>query len=105
MYLLEMRPRGGAGHMVTPAEAGRGTSRGRFISAVQFIRPLEGHLEGLFCVGAFGPQRLCCFITSAEKALQRAFVTFPPLTPLGTKRCQNSVAELECFKCRRLKRL
>lgn len=49
------------------------------MTAVQLMCPLEGHLEGLFRVCAFAPQRLCYFITSAEKPLQRAFLMFQAL--------------------------
>lgn len=68
----------------------KGTRRGHFITVVQLIRPVEGHREGLFCVCAFGPQRCCYFITSAEKPLQSAFLMFHPLK--GT--LQQTLAEL-----------
>lgn len=68
----------------------KGTRRGHFITVVQLIRPVEGHPEGLFCVCAFGPQRCCYFITSAEKPLQSAFLMFHPLK--GT--LQQTLAEL-----------
>lgn len=48
-----------------------------------------------FCACAFGPQRLCYFITSAEKPLQRAFLMFHPLK--GT--LQQTLAELRTGNC------